>query len=148
MMHRGFYYRMRPRVRGLPSGPLRVYLDLQVRRVDCRRCAAVKRERLELLADNPFYKKRFAYYVGRCCRSATIKDIAEELRLDWDAVDYGDARRGLPSNLWFQDRTLGEPVLMPSHPPVTPRVCRELHIVQSHNIRLDSSRGTAGDSRR
>jgi transposase len=46
----------------------------------------VKRERLALLADNPFYTQRFAYYVGRRCRSATIRDIAEELRLNWDAV--------------------------------------------------------------
>jgi hypothetical protein len=45
----------------------------------------VKRERLALLADNPLYTQRFAYYVGRRCRSATIKDIAEELRLDWNA---------------------------------------------------------------
>ena len=70
----------------LSSGPFRVYLDLEVRRVRCGRCAAVKRERLEFLADNPFYTQRFAHYVGRPCRSATIKDIAEELRLDWDAV--------------------------------------------------------------
>ena len=30
-------------------------------------CGKVKRERLEFLADNPFYTKRFAYYVGRRC---------------------------------------------------------------------------------
>ena len=41
-----------------------------------------KRERLEFLADNPLYTKRFAYYVGRRCRSATIKDVAAELKLD------------------------------------------------------------------
>jgi len=46
----------------------------------------VKREHLAFLADNPFYTQRFAYYVGRRCGSATIKDIAEEPRLDWDAV--------------------------------------------------------------
>jgi transposase len=46
----------------------------------------VKREALEFLADNPFYTKRFAHYVGRRCRSATIKDIAQELNLDWDTV--------------------------------------------------------------
>jgi transposase len=85
-MHRSFYDRTRRQIRDLPSGQFRIYLDLEVRRVYCRQCAAVKRERLELLADNPFYTKRFAYYVGRRCRSATIKDIAEELRLDWDAV--------------------------------------------------------------
>jgi len=65
---------------------MRIYLDFEVRRVECRSCGKVKRERLEFLADNPFYTKRFAYYVGRRCRSTTIKDIAEELKLDWHAV--------------------------------------------------------------
>jgi len=65
---------------------MRIYLDFEVRRVECRSCGKVKRERLEFLANNPFYTKRFAYYVGRRCRSATIKDIAEELKLDWHAV--------------------------------------------------------------
>jgi transposase len=73
-------------VRDLSCGDIRIYLDFEVRRVECRRCGKVKRERLEFLADNPFYTKRFAYYVGRRCRSATIKDIAEELKLDWHAV--------------------------------------------------------------
>ncbi len=64
----------------------RIYLDLEVRRVDCRQCGAVKRERLDFLADNPLYTKRFAVYVGRRCRSGTIRDVAEELRLDWQTV--------------------------------------------------------------
>ena len=46
----------------------------------------MKRERLDFLADNARYTKRFAYHVGRRCRSATIKDIAQELHLDWDSV--------------------------------------------------------------
>ena len=50
----------------------------------CRSCGKVKRERLDFLADNPLYTKRFAHYVGERCRQATIKDIAEELKLDWD----------------------------------------------------------------
>ncbi len=85
-MHRSFYDRTRRQVRDLSSGQFRICLDVEVRRVYCRQCAAVKRERLEFLADNPFYTRRFAHYVGRRCRSATIKDVAEELRLDWDAV--------------------------------------------------------------
>ena len=52
----------------------------------CRDCGGVKRERLEFLADNALYTKRFAYYVGRRCRGATVKDIAEELKLDWHTV--------------------------------------------------------------
>jgi len=46
----------------------------------------VKRERLDLLSDNPFYTKRFAYYVGRRCRNETISAVAKELHLDWDSV--------------------------------------------------------------
>jgi len=54
--------------------------------VACRRCGRVKRERLEFLADNPLYTKRFAFYVGRRCRSSTLKEVAEELHLGWDSV--------------------------------------------------------------
>ena len=46
----------------------------------------MKREQLDFLADNPLYTKRFAYYVGRRCREAPIKDVAAELKLDWHAV--------------------------------------------------------------
>jgi len=74
------------RVRDLPCGAYRIYLELEVRRVRCRRCGKVKRERLTLLSDNPFYTRRFAYLVGRRCRSASIKDVAEEFHLDWDSV--------------------------------------------------------------
>ena len=44
-MHHSFHDRTRRQVRDLPSGHLRIYLDLEVRRVYCRRCSAVKRER-------------------------------------------------------------------------------------------------------
>jgi transposase len=46
----------------------------------------VKQERLPWLADNPFYTRRFAFYVGRRCREATIRGIADELHLDWKTV--------------------------------------------------------------
>ena len=85
-MQSGWYDRRTRQVRDLSCGDRRVYLEFEVRRVQCKRCHAVKRERLDFLADNPFYTKRFAYYVGRRCRSATIKDIATELKLDWDTV--------------------------------------------------------------
>jgi transposase len=73
-------------VRDLSCGEHRIYLELLVRRVDCRSCGKVKREKLAWLADNPFYTKRFAWLVGRRCRAATIKDVAKELHLDWDTV--------------------------------------------------------------
>jgi transposase len=46
----------------------------------------VKQERFDWLADNPFYTKRFAFYVGRRCRNSSIQDIARELHLDWKTV--------------------------------------------------------------
>jgi len=73
-------------VRDLSCGDTRVFLEFEVRRVFCRHCGTVKREPLDFLADNPLYTKRFAFYVGRRCRSATIKDVARELRLDWHTV--------------------------------------------------------------
>jgi transposase len=82
----GWYDRRLRRVRDLPCGAWRIYLELEVRRLLCRSCGQVKRERLEFLTDNALYTKRFAYYVGRRCRAATVKDIAQELHLDWDSV--------------------------------------------------------------
>jgi transposase len=61
-------------------------LDVEVRRVACPACDAVKRERLEFLADNPHFTKRFAYYVGRRCRQASVRDVAKELKLTWDTA--------------------------------------------------------------
>ena len=57
-----------------------------MRRIDCPRCMKVKQEKLEWLADNPFYSKRFAFFVGRRCRVMTIKDVAQETHLDWKTV--------------------------------------------------------------
>jgi len=82
----GWYDRKVRRVRDLSCGDTRIFLELEVRRINCRRCDKVKRERLDFLADNPLYTKRFAYYVGRRCRDATIKDVAAELKLDWHTV--------------------------------------------------------------
>jgi transposase len=75
-----------------------------VRRVRCRTSGKVIREQLEFLADNPLYTKRFAFFVGRRCRQATVKDVAKELHLHWHTVKELDkqymagqlARAGTP----------------------------------------------------
>jgi hypothetical protein len=82
----GWYDRKIRRVRDLSCGDRRIFLELEVRRLDCRNCGKVKRERLDFLADNPLYTKRFAYFVGRRCRQASIADVAKELALDWHTV--------------------------------------------------------------
>jgi transposase len=59
-----------------------VYLEFETRRVDCRACGKVKQERVGFLAKNPFFTERFAEYVGKRCRSSSIKEVAKELKLD------------------------------------------------------------------
>jgi len=65
---------------------MRIYLDVEIRRVFCCRCGKVKQEKLGWLADYPFYTKRFAFYVGRRCRDSSIRDVAKELHLDWKTI--------------------------------------------------------------
>ena len=52
----------------------------------------MKQEQLDWLAEHPFYTKRFAFFVGRRCRSVTIKDVAEETRLDWKTIKNLDTQ--------------------------------------------------------
>jgi len=82
----GWYDRRMRRVRDLSSAGFRIVLELEVRRVACRTCGTVKRERLDFLANNSRFTERFAFYVGRRCRQASIRDVAKELKLDWDTV--------------------------------------------------------------
>ena len=85
-MSRSYYDKRWRRARDLSCGDKRVYLAYTLRRLQCTRCWGVKSERLDWLADNPLYTKRFAFFVGRRCRTTTVKEVAEELYLDWDAV--------------------------------------------------------------
>jgi transposase len=94
----------------------------------------VKTEGLEWLADNPLYTKRFAFFVGRRCRQTPIKEVAEELYLDWHAVKELDKQymRG-------QLRRAGNPA---------PRVIGidEIAIAKGHQYRIvvsDLERGRA-----
>lgn len=84
--HRGFYDRKIRRIRDLSCGEMRIYLEVEVRRVRCRRCGTVKQEKFPWRATNPFYTKRLAWYVGRRCRGTAVKDVAKELKLDWKTV--------------------------------------------------------------
>ena len=65
---------------------MRIFLRFEGRRVACRRCGKVKTERLEWLAENPHFTRRFAFHVGRLCREMTIKRVATLLHLTWDQV--------------------------------------------------------------
>ena len=73
-------------MRDLPCGIHRIYLEVEVRRVHCRRCGVVKRETLEWLAQNTKFTKRFAYTIGKRCQNSAIRDVAQEYKLDWKTV--------------------------------------------------------------
>ena len=85
-IHRSYYDCRLRKIRDLSCGDTRIYLEIEARRVLCRNCGTVKVEKLPWLADNPFYTKRFAFFVGRRCRSSTIRDVAQELHLNWKTV--------------------------------------------------------------
>ncbi len=84
----------------------------------------MKRERLDWLADNPFYTKRFAFLVGRRCRATTVKEVAEELFLDWQTVKELDKQY-----MREQLRRAGQPA---------PRVLGidEIAIAKGHKYRI------------
>ncbi|NUO10492.1 MAG: transposase family protein [Candidatus Brocadia sp.] len=91
--HRSYYGKKMQRVRNLSSGEMRIYLEVEIRRVQCRRWGKVKREELEWLSRNPFYTKRFAFFVGRKCRPMAIQDVAKELKLESLLGSYGVTSR-------------------------------------------------------
>jgi transposase len=112
------------RIRDLSCGDTRVYLDVEVRRVACRACGAVKQERLEFLADNPFYTKRFGFYVGRRCRASSISDVAKELRLDWHTVKA------------LEQQYMGEQLRRAGTPGPTVLGLDEVSIKKGHTYRI------------
>jgi transposase len=56
----GWYDRKVRRVRDLSCGDTRIFLELEVRRVACRGCGKVKRERLDLPSTTRFVWKKFS----------------------------------------------------------------------------------------
>ena len=73
-------------IRDLDCADKRIYLATKIRRVECDVCHGVKTERLEWLAANTRYTRRFAMNVGTMCREQTVQRVAGLLRLGWDAV--------------------------------------------------------------
>ncbi len=119
--HRTWYDRRVRRVRDLPCGDLRIYREFDLRRVACRRCGGVKRERVDWLAANPHYTKRFALYVGKQCRGASIKEVATDLRLDWHAVKEMD-------KLYMQEQLARAGELRPSVIGIDELAIRKGHV--------------------
>lgn len=70
----------------MDSGGVRIYLEFEYRRVECRKCLAVKQEKLSWLADSSRFTKRFERSIGKLCSELTTQRVAEMNRLGWDQV--------------------------------------------------------------
>ena len=92
MRHRTFYDRRTRRVRDTDAAGWRIYLAYEQRRVACPRCRGVTVERLDWLAQNPRYTKRFAQHVGTLCRDMSNKAVAQLLHLHEHTVKNLDIR--------------------------------------------------------
>jgi len=65
---------------------MRIYLEFEYRRVDCRRCQAVKQESIPWLASSGRSTWRFAQAIGRQCREMSVARVAEMHQLSWGQV--------------------------------------------------------------
>jgi len=82
--------RERP-VRDLPWGTWKVWLIVEVHRVDCSRCG-VKTERLEFLEGKHPYTRRFSEAVARDCEDAAASRVASKWGLSAQTVRRIDKR--------------------------------------------------------
>ena len=73
-------------IRDVDCGSWRIWLEVEIRRVDCSRCRKVKTETLSWLSQSGRQTERFVQRVGRRCREASISSVAEEFGLHWDTV--------------------------------------------------------------
>ena len=64
-------------MRDLAVAGWRIYVEFERWRVNCPHCAGVHVERLDWLAANPRYTRRYALHMGALCREMTNKAVAE-----------------------------------------------------------------------
>lgn len=65
---------------------MKVFLEVEIRRIKCKSKNKIKQEVFNWMADNPAYAKGFVYHVGKRCQVSTIKAVAKEEDLDWKTV--------------------------------------------------------------
>lgn len=63
------------------------YLRLRGRRFECERCEKAFTERLEWIAFDSSYTRRFEEYVFTLCRKNTMQDVSQMLELGYEAVE-------------------------------------------------------------
>ena len=86
----------RRRFRGLPIGSRPVWIELDVPRLGCKACGAVRQAEVSFAPGQHSYTKRFAGYVLDLARCMTLWDVACHLGVSWNLVKElmkGELRR-------------------------------------------------------
>ena len=83
VVRRGVYPR---RFRSVPIGRHRVQIALDVPRVGCMDCGAVRQVRVRFADERRSYTKAFERHVLDLSRHMTIRDVARHLQVGWDVV--------------------------------------------------------------
>lgn len=65
---------------------MRIHLEFEYRRVDCRTCGGVKQETLPWLSSSKRNTRRFERFIGRQCKEMSLVRVAEMNHLHWDQV--------------------------------------------------------------
>lgn len=71
-------------MRDLDAFGTAVYLEFKIRRVNCKRCQAVKTETISWLAFSKRATKRFEEAVGKMAREMSLTEVAKHHRISWD----------------------------------------------------------------
>jgi len=74
-------------IRDLSLFGRKCYLRLRSRRFECEHCRRSFTERLEWIAYDSSYTRRFEEYVFTLCRKNTIQDVSQLLELGYAAMD-------------------------------------------------------------
>jgi transposase len=74
------------RFRTVPVGSKKVYVDLEVQRVNCKRCRHIRQVNLGFADPRFSYTRAFERYALELSRHMTILDVARHLHISWDVV--------------------------------------------------------------
>ena len=65
---------------------MRIFLEFEYRRVECKHCQAVRQEFIPWLSNNKRVTQRFAREIGRMCREVSVIRVAAMHNLSWGQV--------------------------------------------------------------
>jgi transposase len=74
------------RFRTVPVGSKKVYVDLEVQRVKCKRCRHIRQVNLGFADPRFSYTHAFERYALELSRHMTILDVARHLHVSWDVI--------------------------------------------------------------